>query len=55
MNYKVLIANGDKLIDKRVNGVGDIRVKDGAYILLDRTGELIFTAPFDSVIYIASV
>lgn len=55
MNYKVLIANGDKLIDKRVNGVGEISVKDGAYILLDRTGDLIFTAPFDSVIYIASV
>ncbi|MBE1554797.1 hypothetical protein [Sporosarcina limicola] len=54
MNYKVLIANGDKLIDKRIVGVGDISISDGAYLLYDRAGGLIFTAPFDSVIYIAS-
>ena len=55
MSYKVLIANGDKLIDRRINGVGDISIKEGVYLLYDRAGGLIFTAPFDSVIYIASV
>lgn len=53
MNYKILVANGDKVIDRRVRGVGDFVVQDGVYILYDRTGAVIFSAPLDSVVCIS--
>ncbi|MEK4403451.1 hypothetical protein MKZ26_03270 [Sporosarcina sp. FSL K6-6792] len=55
MNYKILLANGDKVIERRINGVGNFVVEDGVYILYDRAGDLAFSAPLDSVICISAV
>ena len=54
MDYKILLANGDKLIEKSITGVGKVDATDSAYLLYDRSGGLIFSAPLNSVICISS-
>ncbi|MGN4124827.1 hypothetical protein ACMGD3_07385 [Lysinibacillus sphaericus] len=56
MNYEVAVAYGNEgLIEKIVNGVDEIVVEDEAYFLYDTNGDMIFSAPILSVVYIQKV
>lgn len=56
MKYEVAVAYGNEgLIKKVVNGVEDFVVEDEAYFLYDANGDMIFSAPLISVVYIQNI
>ncbi|MFP7199693.1 hypothetical protein SFC08_01850 [Lysinibacillus halotolerans] len=54
MNYLVVvaIANGEKVFNRKVLGVKEVTLDNGVYIFRDYVGDLLFSAPFDSVVYV---
>lgn len=52
MKYEVMVANGERLIDKYVDEVYKVIEGDSVYLFYDSSMRVIFSAPFDSVIYI---
>lgn len=53
MNYLIVIANGEMVTKRRISGVHSLVTYDErVYVFLDVTGAVLFSAPFDSVVYI---
>ncbi|WP_438312236.1 hypothetical protein [Sporosarcina sp. FA9] len=53
MKYKVMVANGDRLIDKFIDEVHKVIEGDNVYFFYDNSMRVIFSAPFDSVVFIS--
>ncbi len=52
MNYAVIIGDGEWRAERKVIEVSDVRVEDGVYILTNKNGAVLFSAPVDSLIYL---
>jgi len=52
LNYIIVVANGDSIIKRRIIGVSVLNFVDGAYVFRDTTGSVLFSAPYDSVVYV---
>lgn len=55
MNYEILLAYGDQLVKKGVWGVFKVTFYEGVYFFKDAGGEILFSAPADSVVCIEQV
>lgn len=55
MEYKILLANGDQLLEVFVTDVTGISSQDNVYTLYNAKREPIFSAPLNSVVYINSI
>lgn len=53
LEYKILMANGDQLIDKYVSEADSVDKVDDVYVIRNAESDVIFTAPLNSVIYIS--
>lgn len=53
MKYKVMVANGDRLIDKYIDEVYKVVEGNNVYFFYDNQMKVIFSAPFDSVVFIS--
>lgn len=51
--YRIALANGSDIIHEYTKGVSSVVVEGEVYKLLDGDNKLVFSAPLDSVIYIA--
>lgn len=52
VKYKILLANGDRTNCKYINEVYEVVEGANVYLFYDSSKRVIFSAPFDSVIYI---
>ncbi|BAQ11315.1 hypothetical protein OXB_2844 [Bacillus sp. OxB-1] len=56
MNYLIVVANGEMVTNRRILGVHTLTTYDErVYVFRDATGAVLFSAPFDSVVYIEQV
>lgn len=53
MQYKVVVANGEKVFEVTFLQVREVYAQEGMYYIYDTSNILLFTAPTDSVVYIA--
>ncbi|WP_440896249.1 hypothetical protein ACS127_17265 [Amphibacillus sp. Q70] len=52
MTYLVMVANGEWIDKIQVDGVDTVRIDDGIYCFWDKGGDVIFSSPFESTIFL---
>lgn len=53
MKYLIVVAVGELVTNRRVSGVHSLTTYDERiYVFKDATGTILFSVPFDSVVYI---